>query len=100
MAHSTKLHFVCSAANVFARVGGVVPAQVCLSICETICLCVNDSLHERKLPKAEDAKQLPLTSHTCCGGRTHRPEPAGRGTSEKCLRTTEAPHTHILYNDY
>lgn len=95
--------FCCQCVCKNGVVGGeVVPTKVCLSICETICLCVC----ERGFTLKETAKgggckaalnQLPLTIPTCCGGLTHRPEPARRGTLEECLRTSAARQMYFLF---
>lgn len=95
--------FCCQCVCKNGVVGGeVVPTKVRLSICETICLCVC----ERGFTLKETAKgggckaalnQLPLTIPTCCGGLTHRPEPARRGTLEECLCTSATRQMYFLF---
>lgn len=75
---STRLHVVCSAASMvvingeelqelWGEGGGLLfPTNVCLSICETICLCVRGAYtKETAVGVGHGAAQVPLTIPTC-----------------------------------
>lgn len=58
-----------------------------------VCVCVG-GVTRKETAKGGGCEaalnQLPLTIPTCCGGRTHRPEPARRGTTEECVCNSAA----------
>lgn len=73
------------------------PKSVCQYVRPYVCVC------EGRCTLKETAKgggceaalnQLPLTIPTCCGGRTHRPEPASSGTSTAALQRYFLCHSY------
>lgn len=100
---TTLCVFCCQCVCKSVCVWGGVPTKVCLSICETICLCVRETVYakgncQRRRMRSSPEPASINNPHMLWWPHTHRPEPASRGTLEKCLCATS--ETFLFWCDY